>query len=427
MKKPVLPCKRTWLGPRIHFTDLFCGAGGSSTGLEEAGYQLLLASNHDPVSLATHRANHPNAEHWVEDINALDKRRLPRTPVLWASPICTEISPAGGRKRSHGQVAFDLTGTGEGGVARQETFERTRTTALDILAATEVHRYLVIFCENVLEFATDWELFDWWLRGMEILGYNYQIVCASSAHLGSGSNAPAPQLRDRVYVVFTRKDVPLPDLEVRPRALCPECGIVEARQVWRNPDRRRIGKYGVQYDYRCPNRACGHLIIEPITRPVSDIIEWDVAGQRIGDGKPNRRKFTPYAASTRARVATGLEKFADDPRIALFQRSGVAGQDINHALVVPNGRKAAVRTTAEPMTTIATRAHHTLVRPALEVDDCTLRMFTTGELMRGQRFPEGYIVLGTDTEQKLQAGNAVSVNAARWLGERVMPSLLAFL
>ena len=246
--------------------------------------------------------------------------RLPRTRALWGSPICTEIAPCGGRKRTRGQIALDLDGA-----ASSETFERTRATALDIIAAVDVHRYDVVFCENVIEFATDWELFDWWLSGMNILDYNHQIVCASSAHLGGGDNVLAPQLRDRLYVVFTRKGIPLPDLEVRPEAICPECGLVKARQVWRNPRRRKIGKWGVHYDYRCPNRACGHLILEPIARPVGEIIEWDIEGQRIGDGRPDNGK--PYAASTRARVQAGLEKFGPDPFIAMFRRNGTAATE----------------------------------------------------------------------------------------------------
>lgn len=96
----------------LDFTDLFCGAGGVSTGLVEAGYILRLAANHDPVSIRTHTANHPLAEHLCADINNTDKRRLPRTRVLWGSPICTEIAPAGGRRRTRGQVALDLNAKG---------------------------------------------------------------------------------------------------------------------------------------------------------------------------------------------------------------------------------------------------------------------------------------------------------------------------
>lgn len=418
----------------IDFTDLFCGLGGSTRGLMEAGMRPRLVMNHDAIQVAAHRLNHPECEHLVEDIHAFDKRSLPRTRILWGSPICTEISPAGGRKRTRGQIALlDQEGKPiEGDV--QPEFQRTRATALDIIAATEVHRYDAVLCENVPEFFLDWELFDWWLGGFKILGYNHQIVCASSAHLGDGDNELAPQHRNRGYVVFTREGIPLPNLEVRPAAVCPGCGPVRARQVWRNPRRRKMGSWGVQYDYRCPTKSCG-LILEPTTRPIGDVIDWSQDGTRIGDGRPDRKKFTPYAASTRHRVAAGLAKFGHDPHVTMLRRNttavgvnapvpAVSAQGKHHALIVPNGRKGAVRTTAEPLTTVACKPHHSLVRPAPEVDDCTLRMLSPRELASAQRFPADYILPDASQEaQILGVGNAVSVNAARWLGERVMEVL----
>ncbi|WP_460067339.1 DNA cytosine methyltransferase [Streptomyces sp. YKOK-I1] len=415
-------------------TDLFCGLGGASQGLIEAGFWLRLGMNHDPIQVAAHRANHPDAEHLCEDINAFDKRSLPRTRILWGSPICTEISPAGGRKRTRGQIALlDQDGQPIEGDPQPE-FQRTRATALDIIAATEVHRYDVVLCENVPEFFLDWELFDWWLGGFRILGYNHQIVCASSAHLGDGDNDLAPQHRNRGYVVFTREGIPLPNLEVRPAADCPTCGPVRAMQVWRNPRRRKMGSWGVQYDYRCPTRACG-LILDPTTRPIGDVIDWSAPGRRIGDGRPDRKKFTPYAVSTRERVAAGLARFGHEPHVTMLRRNttavsvsgpvpAVSAQGKHHALIVPNGRKGAVRTTDEPLTTVACKPHHSLVRPAPEVDDCTLRMLSPRELASAQRFPADYILPDASQEaQILGIGNAVSVNAARWLGERVLAVL----
>ncbi|WP_127361599.1 hypothetical protein [Actinacidiphila soli] len=90
------------------------------------------------------------------------------------------------------------------------------------------------------------------------------------------------------------------------------------------PRRRTIGKWGVQYDYRCPNRACGHLILEPVTRPVAEVIDWDLPGTRVGDGRQDRKMFTPYAPSTRARIALGLSMFGTEPHIAMLRRNGTA-------------------------------------------------------------------------------------------------------
>lgn len=300
------------LDDSLTFADLFCGAGGSSTGLVRAGFDLKLAANHWATAIETHAANHPDADHWCADINQVDMRRLPRTRVLWASPICTEISPAGGRRRrAKGQLEMF-------GHVESAAFERTRATALDVIRATEVHRYDAVLCENVVEFATDWEMFDWWLGGMTLLGYEHQIVSASSAHLGDD---PAPQWRDRVYIVFTRRGIPKPNLEVRPWAWCPPCGRdVQAVQAWRGS--KRIGKYRQQYDYRCSERACGHSIVEPYVRPAAAIIDWANTGQRIGD------RTRPLAPKTMARIQAGLDMFPTDRTVLTVNHDGHDGRII---------------------------------------------------------------------------------------------------
>jgi DNA (cytosine-5)-methyltransferase 1 len=323
----------------LTFTDIFCGAGGSSTGLVAAGYELKLAANHWQRAIETHAANHRDADHLCADVNNYDMRRLPRTDILWASPICTEISPAGGRKRTKGQLALL-----EEGSVPDAAWERTRATAYDVMRATEVHRYKAVLCENVTEFATDWELFDWWRKGMEILGYNSQVVSASSAHIGGTSNDPAPQWRDRIYIVFTRHGIPLPDVKPRPLAHCIECAEdVHAVQAWRNG--RKIGKYKQQYDYRCPNTRCRHALVEPYIRPAASIIDWSNTGERIGD------RGKPLAASTMARIRKGLALYPETRTVLTVNHAGHDGRPfpadsaplpartvkIGEGLLVPSG------------------------------------------------------------------------------------------
>ena len=144
------------------WTDLFCGAGGASSGLVEAGGEVVLAANHWERAIETHSANHPTTEHLCEDVNKLNMRRLPSTLALWASVICTEVSPAGGAKhKPRGQLELL-----EYGSIPDKAFEATRATALDVIRATEVHRYDLVVVENVPDFALKWELFDWWMSGM---------------------------------------------------------------------------------------------------------------------------------------------------------------------------------------------------------------------------------------------------------------------
>ncbi|KUL51664.1 MULTISPECIES: DNA cytosine methyltransferase [unclassified Streptomyces] len=306
----------------LTFTDLFCGAGGSSTGLVAAGLELRLAANHWKRAVETHAANHRDADHLCADINNYDMRRLPRTDILWASPICTEISPAGGRRRTHGQLSFDLE---EHGRVDDAGWERTRATAYDVIRATEVHRYKAVLCENVLEFAVDWELFDWWRKGMEMLGYRSQIVSVSSAHVGGTGNLPAPQWRDRIYIVFTRTDIPQPDLAPTPLAYCTECETdVRAVQSWRNG--RRVGKYKQQYDYRCPNTACRHAVVEPYVRPAASIIDWTNLGVRIGDRPATGLR--PLAANTVKRIRAGLNLLGDQRMVLTVNHGGHDGRAV---------------------------------------------------------------------------------------------------
>ncbi|MGP4114627.1 DNA cytosine methyltransferase [Streptomyces sp. 4N509B] len=419
----------------LTFTDIFCGAGGSSTGLVAAGYELKLAANHWKTAIETHAANHRDADHLCADINNYDMRRLPKTDVLWASPICTEISPAGGRRRTRGQLALDLE---EDGHVPDAAWERTRATAYDVIRATEVHRYKAVLVENVLEFVTDWELFGWWRQGMELLGYRSQIVSVSAAHVGGSDDDAAPQWRDRIYVVFTREGIPVPDMKPRPLAHCEPCGEdVRAVQSWRNG--RRVGKYRQQYDYRCPNARCRHAIVEPYVRPAASVIDWSNLGVRIGDRAAHGLR--PLAANTIKRIRAGLAMLGERRAGVLVPAGGqwnnsptstaepmrtrMANPKGYEALCTPPGlvipyRNASTRTTAEPLHTLSTVDSAGLVpHPVPAVEDCRYRMVQPREQLLAQRFPADYVVHGSKGEQTMQAGNAVPVNVAQWVGRRV--------
>jgi len=106
--------------------------------------------------------------------------------------------------------------------------------------------------------------------------------------------------------VFTRTGAPLPNVAPRPPAWCPACGTdVAAVQSWKNPRRRRIGKYRQQYLYRCPNSRCRHAVVEPYVLPAAAAIDWSDLGQRIGD------RSRPLAAATLRRIRAGLQLFAE--------------------------------------------------------------------------------------------------------------------
>ena len=103
---------------KLLYIDLFCGTGGTSTGVENARYngrqcaKVIGCVNHDANAIASHAANHPDAMHFTEDIRTLElspliahiakmRKLYPDAfVVLWASLECTNFSKAkGGQPR----------------------------------------------------------------------------------------------------------------------------------------------------------------------------------------------------------------------------------------------------------------------------------------------------------------------------------------
>lgn len=350
----------------IEITDLFCGAGGSSTGATAfKDVSVRVAANHWDRAIETHSLNHPDADHIQADISQIDPRYFPNTMILWASPSCTKHSIAQGKKRQDAQP--DLFGE----TLPDAAAERSRATMWDVVRFSEYHQYRAVIVENVVE-VVQWPPFQAWRMAMESIGYIGQVVYLNSMHsqlFGPG----APQSRDRFYAVFTRAGDPLPDVSrvVSPHAVCPECGPIRALQVFKRHDRAPWGRYRAQYVYRCPNTVCRNHIVEPLFRPAADIIDWTMPGTRIGD------RTRPLAAKTMARIAAGVERYWAPLLVPVEGRDGKAAAPVDQpirtmttrnetGLLVPTGgtwRTEAVPA-SEPMPTRTTRENDGIAFPA---------------------------------------------------------------
>ncbi|MEU7140848.1 DNA cytosine methyltransferase [Nocardia sp. NPDC046473] len=321
-------------------TDLFCGAGGSSSGaVQVPGVRVLMAANHWSLAIETHNANHHDTDHDCADITQVDPRRYPHTDVLWASPECTNHSQARGRKRNVDSMP-DLFGE----VLPDEAAERSRATMWDVVRFTEFHRYRAIVVENVVD-AAKWVLFSSWLHAMDALGYDHHVVYLNSMH-AQAAGAPAPQSRDRLYVVFWRRGNRRPDVDrwTRPQAWCAGCErMVVAVQAWKDPV-RRWGRYRAQYVWRCPSVVCRNTVVEPDWLPAASVIDWELRGQRIGD------RDKPLAAKTMARIEAGLAKFAGDPYLLRHYtpRGSWAQMSTSVQAVVPTVTASSVRSFLVP-------------------------------------------------------------------------------
>lgn len=398
--------------------DMFSGAGGSATGLTSIpGVRVALAINHWQRAIDSHQHNHPNTDHACADITHIRPEFVPRTTMLWASPECTNYTKAKGAKRSSWE---GHPGLWEEGIP-DEAAQRSRATMYDVPRFAEIHQYEAIMTENVVDVA-DWLPFKGWLMQMDALGYNHEVVSLNSMH-AQAFGPGAPQSRDRVYIVFWKKGNRAPDFDLlRPYANCETHGRVRAIKWWKNPA-RAIGEYRKQYLYRCPNKSCRNQIVEPEVRPAADAIDWTLTGERIGDRK------RPLVAKTMARIERGMNEHhgADQFLIEYYGKGGARGTDVpfstftgkdRHALIVPHRNNGVAKTLDRPLDTITGGGnHHSLIRyTERDIQDALFRMLRPHEQMWGMDFPRDYVLLGTLTEQTLQAGNAVTPPASRDIG-----------
>lgn len=132
--------------PEELIIDSFAGGGGASLGIQWAlGRGPDIAINHDAAAIAMHEANHPETQHFTEDVWKVNPRLVTRgRPVglLWASPDCKHFSRAKGGKPVEKKI---------------------RSLAWVVVKWAKEAKPKVIMLENVREFA-DWgPLVPMWL------------------------------------------------------------------------------------------------------------------------------------------------------------------------------------------------------------------------------------------------------------------------
>lgn len=342
-------------------TDLFCGGGGSSTGaIQVPGVEIKIAANHWDLAVAVHNENHPDADHAAADLHEEDPRYFPKTDILWASPECTKWSQASGGKYSSVSDEIDLLSLLDPELVDEDPavaiVQRSRLLMFDVLRFAEHHRYKAMVIENVVDIATNAKYRDaWtlWRKQLSNLGYDFRVVSLNSMH-ASALGDPAPQSRDRLYVVCWLKGNRAPNIDaiLRPLAWCIPCGaVIEAQQSWKNG--RTVGKYRSQYVY--VHAACG-TTVEPAYLPASAAIDWTLTGKRIGD------RDKPLADKTRRRIAAGIAKYWSPFHMESGGNQYDAADPKHNAYGDPNGY---YRTwpTHEPLRTLHTQETKALVVP----------------------------------------------------------------
>lgn len=199
---------------KLLYVDLFCGAGGTSTGVERATIdgdkcaEVVACVNHDPNAIASHAANHPHTLHFTEDIRTLDLTKLVKHTrqeqekypdaklVLWSSLECTNFSRA------------------KGGQPRDAD---SRTLAEHLFRYIEALDPSFIYIENVEEFMCwgdldengkpvsrdEGRLYLRWVRNVCKYGYDFSHRLLNAADFGARTS------RTRFFGIFAKHGLPI--------------------------------------------------------------------------------------------------------------------------------------------------------------------------------------------------------------------------
>lgn len=293
--------------PTFIVVDLFCGAGGTTTGFHMTNgiAEVIACVNHDPIAIKSHHANYPNVKHYEEDIRTLDLTELielvakyrnlyPTAKlILWASLECTHFSKA------------------RGGLSRDAD---SRTLAHHLLRYITDLNPEYIQIENVREFMSWGPLdengkpisklngqdYDAWKESIQILGYEYKRELLNSADFGAHTR------RIRYFGCFHRPELPAP---------------------YPVPTHAKVPVHGVTKKYRA----------------VKEVLQLEEEGKSIF----NRKK--PLVENTLKRIYAGLEKFIAKGETS-FIKKYFSGRPAGKVISV-NG----------PAGTITTIDHQTLV------------------------------------------------------------------
>lgn len=253
--------------------DLFAGGGGASVGIERAlGRSPDVAINHDREAISMHKANHPDTEHYIEDVWRADPRKVcggRRVGLMWLSPDCKHFSKAKGGKPKSKKIR-SLAWIAVYWVKRLGRQKAPRVIVLENVE--EFQKWGPLLADGTPCPARMGTTFRRFVRQLENLGYQVEYRELVAADFG------APTSRKRLFLIARCDGKPI---------------------VWPQPT------HG-------PGRA----------------LPWRTAAECIDFDRPcpsifERRK--PLAENTQRRIARGIEKFVKvDPFIVPVTHAGDA-------------------------------------------------------------------------------------------------------
>lgn len=164
----------------IRAMDMFCGAGGSSTGAKNAGVEIVAGFDLWEPAVKTYSTNFSNAKVYSTDIRKLSpkeiRKEIGNIDLLLASPECTNHSVAKGAK---------------------ERDEESRMTAFEVIRFAKEFQPQWIVMENVIQMES-WSKHDRLLDELWELGYFVNQAKLNAKDFG------VPQSRTRLFLLCSR-------------------------------------------------------------------------------------------------------------------------------------------------------------------------------------------------------------------------------
>jgi DNA (cytosine-5)-methyltransferase 1 len=194
--------------------DLFCGAGGETTGIELARVngkkcaKVIIAINHDKNAIESHSANHKHTLHFTEDI-----RTIAMNPIIEHLLKCKK-EYSGAKILLHSSLECTNFSKAKGGQPRDAD---SRTLAEHLFRYIEAIDPDYIQIENVEEFMSWGDLDEngkpisknngtcyWkWVSNIKAYGYDYDYRILNAADYGAYTS------RRRYFGVFAKLGLPI--------------------------------------------------------------------------------------------------------------------------------------------------------------------------------------------------------------------------
>lgn len=368
----------------MNFVDFFAGIGGIRLGLEQAGHKCVGFCEFDKYARTAYKAMYDTEGEWEShDVRTVRPYDVPNAD-LWSFGFpCQDISVAGKQK---GLQAGERSGL---------FYEVMRLLA----GRKKEDRPKWFLIENVKNLLSIGNGFDFARLLLEVGGYGYSLQW----QVLNSKDYGVPQNRERVFIVCY-------------------LGNISGREVF--PLQRTDGE-----------NPCK---LQEITQGVAD-------GQRIYDGGGLARTLKGESGGqggkTGLYAVKVLKPYGSTGGVCGFKKTGIAstcaardykgisrhnGNAVVCAVLTPNreekrqnGRR--MKEPGEPSFTLTAQDRHGV---ALLDENVRIRRLTPRECWRLQGFPDEYFDKAkaagiSDTQLYKQAGNGVTVNVARAIGERL--------